>query len=143
MFTCGFGVSKVSFSKLVSSFCEMQQLLTFDFVNLQFSCSFINLAEKIFTCPKFFEQIRTFVPKFYSKNINPCANQLDMDRWSLTIYIFLICKHAHILFTLSQLRWPSDKIVRPWSCRLVFDSESGQTNVSKIGIHSFLLDVQH
>ena len=29
------------------------------------------------------------------------------------------------------------------SCRLWFDSESGQTNDFKIGIHSFLLDAQH
>ena len=35
------------------------------------------------------------------------------------------------------LRWPSGKSVRLWSCRLRFDSESGQTNDFKIGIHSF------
>ena len=36
-----------------------------------------------------------------------------------------------------QLRWPSGKNVHPWSCRLWFDSESGQTNDFKISIHSF------
>ena len=36
-----------------------------------------------------------------------------------------------------QLRWPSGKSVRFGSCRLGFDSKSGQTNDFKIGIHSF------
>ena len=36
-----------------------------------------------------------------------------------------------------QLRWPSGMSVRFRSCRLGFDSESGQTNDFKIGIHSF------
>ena len=31
--------------------------------------------------------------------------------------------------------WP--KSVRLWSCRIGFDSESGQTNDFKIGIYSF------
>ena len=38
---------------------------------------------------------------------------------------------------------PSGKSVRLGSCRLGIDSESGQTNDLKIGIHSFLLDAQH
>ena len=37
----------------------------------------------------------------------------------------------------SQLRWPSGKSIRLENCRLGFDSESGQTNNFKIGIHSF------
>ena len=42
-----------------------------------------------------------------------------------------------ITISLQQLRWPSGKSVRLWSSRLGFDSESGQTNDFKIGIHSF------
>ena len=38
---------------------------------------------------------------------------------------------------LFQLRWPRGKSVCFWSCRLGFDSESGQTNGLKSGIHSF------
>ena len=34
-----------------------------------------------------------------------------------------------------QLRWPSNECVRLSSGRLGFDSESGQTNDFKIGIH--------
>ena len=37
-----------------------------------------------------------------------------------------------------QLRRPSGKSVRLWSCRLGFDSESGYTHDLKIGIHDFL-----
>ena len=33
-----------------------------------------------------------------------------------------------------QLRWPSGKSVDLWSCKLEFDSESGQTNDFKIGV---------
>ena len=40
------------------------------------------------------------------------------------------------LYTYLQLRWPSGKSVRLWSYSLGFDSESGQTNDFKIGIHS-------
>ena len=36
-----------------------------------------------------------------------------------------------------QPTWPSGKSVRIGSCGLGFDSESGQTNDFKIGIHSF------
>ena len=35
-----------------------------------------------------------------------------------------------------ELKWPSGKSVRLRSCRLEFDSESGQVNDFKIGIHS-------
>ena len=35
------------------------------------------------------------------------------------------------------LRWPGGENVRLWSCRLGFDSESGQTNDFTIDIHSF------
>ena len=38
---------------------------------------------------------------------------------------------------LLPLRWPSGKSVCLESCRLGFDSESGQTNDFKIDIHSF------
>ena len=38
---------------------------------------------------------------------------------------------------LLQLRWLSGKSVSLVNCRLEFDSESGQTNDFKIGIHSF------
>ena len=41
------------------------------------------------------------------------------------------------------LRGQSGESVRLGSCRLGFDSESGQTNDFKIGIHSSLLDAQH
>ena len=36
-----------------------------------------------------------------------------------------------------------DRAFAPGSVDLGFDFESGQTNDLKIGIHSFLLDVQH
>ena len=36
-----------------------------------------------------------------------------------------------------QLSWASGKSIYLWSCRLGFDSESGQINDFKIGIHSF------
>ena len=36
-----------------------------------------------------------------------------------------------------QLKWSNGKSVRLGSCTLGFDSESGQTNNYKIGIHSF------
>ena len=39
--------------------------------------------------------------------------------------------------TLRQLRWPSGKSGCLRSCRLGFDSKSGQTNDFKIGIDSF------
>ena len=42
-----------------------------------------------------------------------------------------------------QLRWASSKSVCLWSCKLGFDSGSGQTNNFKIGIHSFLLDAKY
>ena len=37
----------------------------------------------------------------------------------------------------AQLRWPSGKSARLWSCRLEFDSKFGQTNDFKVGVHSF------
>ena len=47
-----------------------------------------------------------------------------------------------LLNRLTTLRWPSGKSVCLWSCRLDFDSESGQTNDFKIGIASLLV-AQH
>ena len=40
-------------------------------------------------------------------------------------------------------RYVSRLIVCLWSCRLRFDSESGQTNDLKLAFTAFLLDVQH
>ena len=43
-----------------------------------------------------------------------------------------------INYIAQMYRWQSGKSVRLGSCRLGFDSESGQINDFKIGIHRFL-----
>ena len=67
-------------------------------------------------------------------------NRIRLSKIMLLIYELCFCK---LLLYLSVIRWPSGESVRLGSCRLGFDSESGQTNDFRIGIHSFLLDVQH
>ena len=47
------------------------------------------------------------------------------------------CINLYARRMVDKLRWPSGKSVRLGSCRLEFDSELGQTNDFKIGIHSF------
>ena len=48
------------------------------------------------------------------------------------------CSSYHNIFIyVEPIRWPIGESIRFWSCRLWFDSESGQTNDCKIGIHSF------
>ena len=51
--------------------------------------------------------------------------------------IALNTQETNVQITSKQLRWPSDESVQLRSCRLGFDSKSGQTNGFKIGIHSF------
>ena len=54
------------------------------------------------------------------------------------IFHFLITAHLLPCFPkIEQLRWQSGKNVRLWSCRLRFDSDSGQTNDFKIAIQNF------
>ena len=59
-------------------------MLTFDIINLQ-NCSFKNRAEKNFKCPKFFEEIRTFIRNFAAKILNPGVNCIDGGSYALTI----------------------------------------------------------
>ena len=62
------------------------------------------------------------------KTANECLNDL-LIRTKLALELVLnLCL---------QLRWPSGKSVRAGSCRLGFDSKSGQTNDFKIDIQSF------
>ena len=51
----------------------------------------------------------------------------------------VLCYHYNIsvIIRIEQLRRPSGKSVRLGNCRLGFDSELGQTNDLKVGIHSF------
>ena len=55
----------------------------------------------------------------------------------------ITCNTKKVLKHTEQLRWPSGKIVRLESCKLGFDSKSGQTNGFKIVFTASLLDAQH
>ena len=58
-----------------------------------------------------------------------------VEKWEIYLYV-MGGKYSRSIFFL-LLRWPSSESVHLGSCRLGFDSESGQTNDFKIGIHSF------
>ena len=46
-------------------------------------------------------------------------------------------RNHHTKYNEQQLRWSSSRSVSLGSCKFGFNSESGQTNDFKIGIHSF------
>ena len=64
---------------------------------------------------------------FYVQNLNLLIN-------ACTVQQHFFFQHSQHFF---KLRWPSGRSVRLWKSRIGFDSESGQTNDIKIGIHSF------
>ena len=61
----------------------------------------------------------------------------QVSKFAIPVLVVFIGEHVFRLCKVRQLRWPSGESVRLESCRLGFDSESGQTDDFKVGIHSF------
>ena len=70
--------------------------------------------------------------------INLIGGQVDLVLFSgIKNLRWIYTSFTEMGYKKNELRWPSGKSVHLGSCRLGFDSESGQTNDFKIGIYSF------
>ena len=96
--------------------CSFPQLLLnflnkYNIFTITYAMQFGNSMQKVFAG--------------YIQHAWPSFGHIDLR------YLLLLFIHFE------QLSCSSGKSVCLWSCRLGFDSESGQTNDIKIGVHSF------
>ena len=117
------------FQSLHGCFAEGKQVI--DMVQIYMFFSNTNYAVAIFPCINSEERMDHLIVT------GSAVLRLRQFRYvnSNRIFRYVIIeqfRHVNLL-----LRWPSGKRVRLLSCGLKFDSESGQTNDFKIGIHSF------
>ena len=91
----------------------------------------------------FFNQLLLIKKVTWGTALKWVSTKQPHRRWALFVHnvrpawLNKLIKMEPTFITSWKLRWRRAKSVRLWSCRLGFDSESGQTNHFKIGIHSF------
>ena len=90
-------------------------------------CSIPDLSECMYRCENNDGSFSCACPQGYTSHQygKTCQGTLWTSfNFGLELDRIVVHTHTHD----SQLRWPSGKSVRLGSCRLGFDSESGQTN---------------
>ena len=82
------------------------------------------------------EDIYAFHSKIFLKDLEECKNTPGLVGKCFTnrVHVFFLFYSPFFKFTAQMAEWLD---VYFWSGRLRFDSESGQTNDLKIGIHRF------